>query len=172
MSRSHYIVVHATPQHSPHKPIDSFTPCSLYLTAYEYSTMLLRRADDLIGSLWLCHYCSAGHESYTNIQLTENEVANREPGGTEGEDTADPGIAVSWGLWGSSWWLPLKPASRKRNNIPLRHSQLATDLCMSQQLGNEVERQGKANKSSTPRIAPYFQRKSYPGCLQSRGALY
>ena len=31
--------------------------------------------------------------------------------------------------------------------------------CMSQQLGNEVERQGKANKSTTPRTALSFQRK-------------
>ena len=30
---------------------------------------------------------------------------------------------------------------------------------MSQQLGNEVERQGKANKSTKPRTALYFQRK-------------
>ena len=30
---------------------------------------------------------------------------------------------------------------------------------MSQQLGNEVERQGKANKSTTPRTALSFQRK-------------
>jgi hypothetical protein len=30
---------------------------------------------------------------------------------------------------------------------------------MSQQLGSEVERQGKANKSTTPRTALSFQRK-------------
>ena len=30
---------------------------------------------------------------------------------------------------------------------------------MSQQLGSEVERQGKANKSATPRTALSFQRK-------------
>ena len=32
-------------------------------------------------------------------------------------------------------------------------------ICMSQQLGNEVKRQGKANKSTTPRTALSFQRK-------------
>ena len=32
-------------------------------------------------------------------------------------------------------------------------------LSMSQQLGNEVERQGKVNKSTTPRTALSFQRK-------------
>ena len=32
-------------------------------------------------------------------------------------------------------------------------------VCMSQQLGSEVERQGKANKSTTPRTALSFQRK-------------
>ena len=30
---------------------------------------------------------------------------------------------------------------------------------MSQQLGNEVERQGKANKSTTPRTTLSFERK-------------
>ena len=30
--------------------------------------------------------------------------------------------------------------------------------CMSQQLGSEVERRGKANKSTTPRTALSFQR--------------
>ena len=32
-------------------------------------------------------------------------------------------------------------------------------VCMSQQLGDEVERQGEANKSTTPRTALSFQRK-------------
>ena len=32
-------------------------------------------------------------------------------------------------------------------------------LCMTQQLGSEVERQGKTNKSTTPRTALSFQRK-------------
>ena len=36
-------------------------------TAYKCSTMLLRGADDFIGSLWLCHHCGAGHESYNAI---------------------------------------------------------------------------------------------------------
>ena len=49
-----------------------------------------------------------------DVQLTENLVANQleKPGGTGGEDTADPAIAVGWGFWGSSWLL-LKPAWRK-----------------------------------------------------------
>ena len=49
---------------------------------------------------------------------------------------------------------------------------------MSQQLGNEVETQGKTNKSTTPRTALSFQRKEeelpWVGFepLQSRRALY
>ena len=51
---------------------------------------------------------------------------------------------------------------------------------MSQQLGNDVERQGKANMSTTPRTALSFQGKEEelpwmgfkPTTLQSRRALY
>ena len=45
------------------------------------------------------------------------------------------------------------PCSKKADQRRLRQ------VCMSQQLGNEVERQGKANKSTTPRTALSFQRK-------------
>ena len=35
----------------------------------------------------------------------------------------------------------------------MRYNNLRKTTCMSQQLGNEVEKQGKANKSTTPRTA-------------------
>ena len=37
-------------------------------------------------------------------------------------------------------------------------------ICMSQQLGNEVKRQGKANKSTTPRTVRY---RSIFACLKN-----
>ena len=63
----------------------------------------------------------------------------------------------------------------------LTSAQLRTTYCMSQQLGNEVERQGKAKKSTTPKTALSFQRKEEElprvgfgthNTLQSRRALY
>ena len=63
---------------------------------------------------------------------------------------------------------------------PLKQGDVDLSKCMSQQLGNEVERQGKAIKSTTPRTALSFQRKEEelpwvgfePTTLQSRRALY
>ena len=84
-------------------------------------------------------------------------------------------------LSSSSPSLSHSPTSSPFQDTPCKHRHVTLvpqiKICMSQQLGNEVERQGKAKKSTTPRTALSFQRKEEElpwrthDTLQSRRAL-